>query len=128
MNKTLTEAQINRRWVEILIDTLSLEKPTKIGPNDASCFVNALRGILATQKPEPAKCSDGGSCGAGGYCDECPQRQQEPRDEVTDCRIWEYDGAFKCMAHQNQWGAIGKPVIKDPDAPCAENCRAGEAS
>ncbi|AJX31808.1 hypothetical protein [Burkholderia oklahomensis] len=53
MNKTLTEAQINRRWVEILIETLSLEKPTTIGPNDASCFVNALRGILAAQQPEP---------------------------------------------------------------------------
>ncbi len=53
MSKTLTEAQINRRWIEILIETLSLEKPTTIGPNDASCFVNALRGILATQQPEP---------------------------------------------------------------------------
>lgn len=46
MSKTLTEEQINRRWVEILIDTLSLEKPTTIGPDDASCFVNALRAIL----------------------------------------------------------------------------------
>jgi len=53
MNKTLTEAQINRRWVEILIETLSLEKPTTIGPRDASCFVNALNALLAAQQPEP---------------------------------------------------------------------------
>jgi len=53
MNKTLTEAQINRRWVEILIEILSLEKPTTIGPRDASCFVSALQAILAAQQPEP---------------------------------------------------------------------------
>lgn len=53
MSRMKTEAQINRRWVEILIETLSLEKPTTIGPNDASCFVNALRRILTAQQPEP---------------------------------------------------------------------------
>ncbi|KWH52534.1 hypothetical protein [Burkholderia cepacia] len=48
----MTEDQINRRWVEILIDTLSEEKPVTIGPRDASCFINALRALLApTQQP-----------------------------------------------------------------------------
>ncbi|MCA7900709.1 hypothetical protein LGM39_15120 [Burkholderia cepacia] len=53
MNKTLTETQINWRWVEILVKTLSLEKPTTIGPRDAVCFVSALRALLAAQQPEP---------------------------------------------------------------------------
>ncbi|KVH78410.1 hypothetical protein WJ41_03200 [Burkholderia ubonensis] len=48
----MTEDQINRRWVEILLDTLSAEKPVTIGPTDASCFINALRALLApTQQP-----------------------------------------------------------------------------
>ncbi|KWH17621.1 DUF551 domain-containing protein [Burkholderia multivorans] len=48
----MTEDQINRRWVEILLDTLSTEKPVTIGPRDASCFINALRSLLApTQQP-----------------------------------------------------------------------------
>ncbi|KWZ53342.1 hypothetical protein WK57_30605 [Burkholderia ubonensis] len=48
----MTEDQINRRWVEILLDTLSAEKPVTIGPNDASCFINALRALLSpTQQP-----------------------------------------------------------------------------
>ncbi|MGN8190319.1 hypothetical protein ACTJLD_30480 [Burkholderia sp. 22088] len=49
----MTEDQINRRWVEILLDTLSAEKPVTIGPRDASCFINALRALLATPLPEP---------------------------------------------------------------------------
>ncbi|MCA8411581.1 hypothetical protein LGN03_09000 [Burkholderia multivorans] len=48
----MTEDQINRRWVEILLDTLSAEKPVTIGPRDASCFINALCALLApTQQP-----------------------------------------------------------------------------
>ncbi|KVV07352.1 hypothetical protein WK77_16315 [Burkholderia ubonensis] len=51
-SRPMTEDQINRRWVEVLLDTLSAEKPVTIGPNDASCFINALRALLApTQQP-----------------------------------------------------------------------------
>ncbi|KIS56802.1 hypothetical protein [Burkholderia thailandensis] len=82
----MTEDQINRRWVEILLDTLSAEKSVTIGPRDASCFINGLRALLAAHPghPEPTKCDDGGNCGAEGYCNACPHRQPEPRAEVAD--------------------------------------------
>lgn len=50
----MTEDQINRRWVEILLDTLSAEKPVTIGRRDASCFINALRALLPTHPTEQA--------------------------------------------------------------------------
>lgn len=33
---------------------------------------------------------------------------------TTPCRIVEYDGAYKCLTHHRQWGAV-----TNPDAPCA---------
>lgn len=33
--------------------------------------------------------------------------------EKTPCRIHEYDGAYRCYAHNRSWGAIPKP-----DEPC----------
>ena len=37
-------------------------------------LINALRARLA--QPEPAEC-DGGQCGIGGYCKQCPKTQPE---------------------------------------------------
>jgi len=37
--------------------------------------IKALRTALA--QPEPAEC-DGGQCGIGGYCKQCPKTQPEP--------------------------------------------------
>jgi hypothetical protein len=39
-------------------------------------IIKTLREALLAQ-PEPAEC-DGGTCGIGGYCDECPKTQPEP--------------------------------------------------
>ena len=30
------------------------------------------------------------------------------------CRIYEYDGSYKCYTHNRVWGAVSKP-----DTPCA---------
>jgi hypothetical protein len=32
---------------------------------------------------------------------------------MTDCRISEYDGAFRCWTHNRMWGAV-----PEPDEPC----------
>ena len=48
-------------------------------------------------------------CGASGGIDHCVCQKVE-----TECRIYEYDGAFKCYTHDKRWGAI-----TNPDQPCA---------
>ena len=61
---------------ELLQD--ALDALTYVGDKDIySGTIDALRARLA--QPEPAEC-DGGQCGIGGYCKECPKAQleQEP--------------------------------------------------
>ena len=43
--------------------------------NESDKAIEALRARLA--QPEPAEC-DGGQCGIGGYCKQCPKTQHEP--------------------------------------------------
>lgn len=43
-------------------------------------LIKALRARLA--QPEPAQC-DGGQCGIGGYCKECPKTEPEPEPEKS---------------------------------------------
>ena len=45
-------------------------------------------------------------------CDECGITKETKVDEP--CRIYEYDGMYKCYAHHKSWGATTKP-----DQPCA---------
>jgi hypothetical protein len=48
--------------------------------------------------------------------------------EAASCRIVEYDGAFKCLTHKRQWGAlprvdepcIGATAPPQPTTPCTE--------
>ena len=47
-------------------------------------LIKALRARLA--QPEPAQC-DGGQCGIGGYCKECPKTKPEPEPVA-----WMYKG------------------------------------
>ena len=42
--------------------------------------IDALRARLA--QPEPAEC-DGGQCGIGGHCKECPKTKPEPEPEKS---------------------------------------------
>jgi len=52
--------------------------------------IEALRARLA--QPEPAEC-DGGQCGIGGYCKECPKTQPEPEPvawRFNDRNMWCY--------------------------------------
>ena len=43
-------------------------------------IIKALRARLA--QPEPAEC-DGGQCGIGGHCKECPKTKPEPEPEKS---------------------------------------------
>ena len=45
----------------------------------------ALRARLAL--PEPAEC-DGGQCGIGGYCKQCPKTKPEPDYEAEFIKDW----------------------------------------
>ena len=50
---------------------------------DSAEEAEALRARLA--QPEPAEC-DGGQCGIGGYCKQCPKTQPEP-EPVAWCIV-----------------------------------------
>ena len=79
----------------------------------------AIRARLS--QPEPAEC-DGGQCGIGGYCKECPKTQQEPtaRDinEVILNSI--HDSSEVVAQPQREWCQC-----KDAPNDCTyeKNCR-----
>ena len=53
-------------------------------------LIKALRARLS--QPEPAEC-DGGQCGIGGYCKECPKTKPEPEPvawRFHDRNMWCY--------------------------------------
>jgi hypothetical protein len=61
----------------------------------------ALRAALA--QPEPAEC-DGGQCGIGGYCKQCPKTQPEP-EPVAWMFQNEETGLIECIdTQQVEWG------------------------
>jgi hypothetical protein len=47
--------------------------------------IEGLEAQLA--QPEPAEC-DGGQCGIGGYCKQCPKTQPEPDYEAEFIKDW----------------------------------------
>ena len=51
-------------------------------------------GMVNKAQPEPAEC-DGGQCGIGGYCKQCPKTQPEP--EPVAWRI--HDGTMWCYVN-----------------------------
>ena len=81
--------------------------------------IETLRARLA--QPKPAEC-DGGQCGIGGYCKECPKTQQEPtaRDinEVILNSI--HDSSEVVAQPQREWCQC-----KDAPNDCTyeKNCR-----
>jgi hypothetical protein len=65
--------------------------------------IDALRARLS--QPEPAEC-DGGQCGIGGYCKQCPKTQPKPEPVVKLKELlevqgrngtWNYDPYFHGM-------------------------------
>lgn len=87
------------------------------------------------KEPERTICNDALlRLGETRDCDTCPKKfgkidcckDRETDDDPlgdgvpidkrthTPCKIAEYDGAYKCYAHNKQWGAI-----IDPDEPCS---------
>lgn len=91
-------------------------------------LADALRALLAAHpgQPELAKCSDGGACGAGGYCDACPQRRSEPRAEVTltDAQI----DMIANDGYRNAAGGIYSTRVYDFARDCIDAARTGGAS
>ncbi len=57
----------------------ALDALTYVGDKEIySDTIDALRARLT--QPEPAEC-DGGQCGIGGYCKQCPKTQLEPKPD-----------------------------------------------
>ena len=64
----------------------ALDALTYVGDKDIySGTIDALRARLA--QPEPAEC-DGGQCGIGGYCKQCPKTKPEPDYEAEFIKDW----------------------------------------
>ena len=89
--------------------------------------IDALRARLA--QPEPAEC-DGGQCGIGGYCKQCPKTQPEQEQMPTKImgpnleEVLNAAGFYK----QREWIGLTDKDIED----CLEmsiqgTCRAIEA-
>jgi len=53
----------------------ALDCPGKAKTTDEQAAITALKAAL--EQPEQKAECDGGTCGLGGYCDECPKRQPE---------------------------------------------------
>jgi len=70
-----------REWDEFA----SVEDFVRWAKSRASFTAEALRAALA--QPEPAEC-DGGQCGIGGYCKQCPKTQPEPDYEAEFIKDW----------------------------------------
>lgn len=46
------------------------------------------------------------------------------RNSPDPCRVFEYDGALKCVTHQRQWGALPERSIT---GPCPQYAASAEA-
>ena len=75
----------------------------------------ALRARLA--QPEPAEC-DGGQCGIGGYCKECPKTKPEPDYEAEFIKDWNEgkvrrvsDG--KRMVPEREWVGLTREELAE---------------
>ena len=64
----MTDRELMQQALSALV-TAELDGNCEYGATDA------LRARLA--QPEPAEC-DGGQCGIGGYCKQCPKTQPDP--------------------------------------------------
>ena len=65
----------DRELMQMALDALSNFDKGNHGMRWQVPVIKALRIRLA--QPEPAEC-DGGQCGIGGYCKQCPKTQPEP--------------------------------------------------
>jgi hypothetical protein len=76
--------------------------------------IEGLEAQLA--QPEPAEC-DGGQCGIGGYCKQCPKTQPEPEPVKIDGNtsdgyhtfneLYEFRKAYNAALF-NEWASTGK--------------------
>ncbi len=128
----------DRELMQMALDALSNLDKGNHGMRWQVPLVKALRARLS--QPEPAEC-DGGQCGIGGYCKQCPKTQpeQEPvawkmkgvpafatsRPNDTDSIKWD---ALYTAPPQREWVGLTDEDIED----CLEmsiqgTCRAIEA-
>jgi len=66
----MTDRELLQQALDALISVWNSDRTTR--------QVETIRAIKARlAQPEPAEC-DGGQCGIGGYCKQCPKTQHEP--------------------------------------------------
>ena len=70
----MTDRELMQEALDIILAAIKSGDWKVDGACDPDFVINALRARLA--QPEPAEC-DGGQCGIGGYCKQCPKTQPE---------------------------------------------------
>ena len=71
----------NKEVMQMALDALESLQAWPETPENFKRFraIEALRAALA--QPDPAEC-DGGQCGIGGYCKDCPKTKPERKNET----------------------------------------------
>jgi len=99
----MTDKEVMQMALDIMESAIKAGDWVVDGACDPDLVLNALRAALA--QPEPAEC-DGGQCGIGGYCKQCPKTQPEPEPVVKLKELlevqgrdgtWNYDPYFHGM-------------------------------
>ncbi len=79
----MTDKEVMQMALDIIVSAIKAGDWVVDGACDPDWVLNALRAALA--QPERAEC-DGGQCGIGGYCKQCPKTQPEPEPVAfMDC-------------------------------------------
>ena len=76
----MTDRELMQEALDIILAAIKSGDWKVDGACDPDFVINALRARLA--QPEPAEC-DGGQCGIGGHCKECPKTKPEPEPEKS---------------------------------------------
>ena len=87
----------NKEVMQMALDALNNFDKGNHGMRWQAPVIKALRARLA--QPEPAQC-DGGQCGIGGYCKECPKplvKLKEMLEVQGRDGTWNYDHYFHGM-------------------------------
>jgi len=81
----MTDKEVMQMALDIMESAIKAGDWVVDGACDPDLVLNALRAALA--QPEPAEC-DGGQCGIGGYCKQCPKTQPEQDYEAEFIKDW----------------------------------------
>jgi hypothetical protein len=70
----MTDRELMQEALDIILAAIKSGDWKVDGACDPDFVINALRARLS--QPEPAEC-DGGQCGIGGYCKQCPKTKSD---------------------------------------------------